>query len=188
MTLKSIRSVLIFLCSLATISRSSAHGKHLRLTYPSARATLYFKGDTTKPVGEVYFIQMPGGEVIVKGGVRGLTPGKHGFHVHQNPSLEDDCKGAGPHFNPFGQTHGHKASAMRHVGDLGNILTSEGSSHTRIHKVDNVISTNMGESNIIGRALVVHAGEDDLGQGGDEGSLKTGNAGARVACGIIEKY
>ncbi|QQP55716.1 Superoxide dismutase, partial [Caligus rogercresseyi] len=125
-------------------------------------------GDTTKPVGEVYFIQMPGGEVIVKGG--------HGFHVHQNPSLEDDCKGAGPHFNPFGQTHGHKASAMRHVGDLGNILTSEGSSHTRIHKVDNVISTNMGESNIMGVPWSYMPG-----------SLKTGNAGARVACGIIEK-
>ena len=73
----------------------------------------------------------------------------------------------------------------RHVGDLGNIVTPP-THFTPVYIVDELITLEPGEENCISNlAIVVHAGEDDLGMGGDEGSLKTGNAGARVACGII---
>ena len=76
----------------------------------------------------------------------------------------------------------------RHAGDLGNILTYSDSLPTEVFIFDRLISLADGaDNNILGRAVVVHAGEDDLGRGGDEESRKTGNAGARVACGVINK-
>lgn len=72
---------------------------------------------------------------------------------------------------------------MRHVGDLGNVMASnEGFAQTK--DTDEVI-TLTGSRSIVGRAVVVHEKEDDLGQGGHPDSKKTGNAGGRVACGVI---
>ena len=80
------------------------------------------------------------------------------------------------------------ATGQRHVGDLGNIRTLSERHPTQVLKIDDVISLQKGQtSSILGKSLVVHASEDDLGRGGNDGSLKTGNAGKRVACGIIEK-
>ena len=74
------------------------------------------------------------------------------------------------------------------MGDLGNIFTASNSYPTHVFKLDNVISLQDGHpANIAGRAVVVHADADDLGRGNDDESLKTGNAGSRVACGIIQK-
>lgn len=76
--------------------------------------------------------------------------------------------------------------SRRHAGDLGNIVSPPGSA-TPVAINDKQITLGDGGSHdVAGRAIVVHAGEDDLGRGGDEGSTKTGNAGARVACGIIK--
>ena len=74
---------------------------------------------------------------------------------------------------------------MRHVGDLGNIFTNaEG--NTNIEIVDMTITLEASSDySILNRAIVVHAGEDDLGLGGDSGSMSTGNAGSRLACGLI---
>lgn len=84
------------------------------------------------------------------------------------------------------QSHGDPSSSERHVGDLGNIFTFSKNVPTEVLILDKIITMQEGkENNILGRAVVVHEGEDDLGMGGDEESLKTGNAGARVACGII---
>ena len=75
----------------------------------------------------------------------------------------------------------------RHVGDLGNIFTNSDALPTEILIHDKMISLNPNsKANILGLAVVVHSGKDDLGKGGDTGSLKTGNAGSRVACGIIK--
>ena len=81
--------------------------------------------------------------------------------------------------------HGSPKSSMRHVGDLGNIFTNaEG--NTDIEIVDMTITLEANSNyNILNRAIVVHAGEDDLGLGGDSGSMSTGNAGSRLACGLI---
>lgn len=89
----------------------------------------------------------------------------------------------GPHFNPHNTTHGGPTSATRHVGDLGNITTD--SSGTAKGSVEDKYIKLIGPESVIGRMIVVHAGEDDLGQGGNEESLKTGNAGGRAACGVI---
>uniref|UniRef100_C1C108 Superoxide dismutase [Cu-Zn] n=1 Tax=Caligus clemensi TaxID=344056 RepID=C1C108_CALCM len=177
--MKSTLFILAVLCFVVS-THSTYH-------YPQAQAVLYFKGDTSKPMGKVYFSETHRGTVIVRGSISGLSPGLHGFHIHEVPSLENECKGAGPHFNPFNQNHGFH-SAERHVGDLGNIYSESNQFDTYFQKLDKGVSTRNGERDIIGRAVVVHAGEDDLGQGGNEESLRTGNAGARVACGIIVDY
>lgn len=90
---------------------------------------------------------------------------------------------SGPHFNPHNATHGGPTSSTRHVGDLGNINVD--SSGTAKGTVEDKYIKLIGPESVIGRMVVVHAGEDDLGKGGNEESLKTGNAGGRAACGVI---
>ena len=89
----------------------------------------------------------------------------------------------GPHFNPFGKVHGGRASADRHLGDLGNIAF-DGFGIARFEFIDPLIQLS-GLYSVIGRGIVLHEKQDDLGWGDDEESLKTGNSGKRIACGII---
>ncbi|KRX69099.1 Superoxide dismutase [Cu-Zn] [Trichinella nativa] len=122
-------------------------------------------------------------KTFITGEIKGLTPGKHGFHVHEWGDNSMGCISAGAHYNPFGKTHGGPTDTVRHVGDLGNILAgSDGVA--KIDIVDDQIKLT-GAYSVIGRTMVVHIQEDDLGKGGDDESLKTGNAGARVGCGVI---
>lgn len=108
---------------------------------------------------------------------------ERGFHIHEFGDNTNGCTSAGPHFNPFGKTHGAPTDENRHVGDLGNIKTdSTGLAKGSI--TDNLVKL-FGPTSILGRTVVVHAGTDDLGKGGHADSLKTGNAGGRPACGVI---
>jgi superoxide dismutase, Cu-Zn family len=108
---------------------------------------------------------------------------KHGFHIHEAGDLTDKCTSMCAHFNPYGKTHGCPGMKNRHVGDLGNLHTdNKGNCHYTFY--DNMIKLR-GKCNIIGRGLIIHADEDDCGQGGDAESLKTGNAGKRIACAVI---
>lgn len=127
--------------------------------------------------GIVKFIQTSKG-IKITADVEGLTPGKHGFHIHEFGDCSRlDGKSAGGHFNPDGQKHGAPDEKERHVGDLGNLVAGEdGKAH--YEWIDSHISFT-GEKSIIGRAIIIHAGEDDLT------SQPTGNAGARLACGVI---
>ncbi|EJT51784.1 Superoxide dismutase [Trichosporon asahii var. asahii CBS 2479] len=93
------------------------------------------------------------------------------------------CTSAGSHFNPHGKNHGGPTDAERHVGDLGNVKT-DGSGNVDVNITDKQISL-IGPYSIVGRSVVVHAGTDDLGKGGHQDSLTTGNAGGRAACGVI---
>ncbi len=122
--------------------------------------------------------------VKIVANVKGLNPNSlHGIHIHQYGDLTQGCTTAGPHFNPFNKLHGGPHDVERHVGDLGNLKTDEtGSAYMTL--VDSLI-TLYGDQSVIGRSVVVHAKEDDLGRGGNEESKKTGNAGARLACGVI---
>jgi len=135
--------------------------------------------------GVVYLEQdAKGGKTGIKAKLTGLKAGKHGFHVHQFGDLSDGCKSAGAHFNPFGKTHGAPEDENRHVGDLGNIEVKSDGAEIEVSLSDAQVSL-IGQHSVIGRALVVHEKEDDLGKGGNEESLKTGNAGGRILCGVI---
>lgn len=112
-----------------------------------------------------------------------LVAGNHGFHIHEFGDNTNGCTSAGPHFNPLGKDHGAPADADRHVGDLGNIVATA-NKVAKVEIEDSIISLT-GANNIVGRTLVVHADPDDLGKGGHELSKTTGNAGARIACGVI---
>ncbi|BFZ57127.1 Superoxide dismutase [Cu-Zn] [Savitreella phatthalungensis] len=108
---------------------------------------------------------------------------ERGFHIHQFGDNTNGCTSAGPHFNPHGKKHGDPTGEERHAGDLGNVKTdSQGVAKGTI--TDKHLKL-IGPESIIGRTVVIHAGTDDLGKGGNEESFKTGNAGGRNACGVI---
>lgn len=127
--------------------------------------------------GTVTFEQSDSG-VVVNVKIEGLTPGKHGFHIHEfGDCSASDGTSAGGHFNPTGMEHGSPMGEMRHVGDLGNLEANAEGKAEYMH-VDSHLKLN-GANSIIGRSIIVHADEDDLK------TQPTGNAGARVACGSI---
>ncbi|KAM7485138.1 hypothetical protein LguiA_001147 [Lonicera macranthoides] len=133
--------------------------------------------------GTVFFTQEEDGPTTVTGNLSGLSPGLHGFHVHALGDTTNGCMSTGPHYNPAGKEHGAPEDENRHAGDLGNVTVGEdGCANFTI--VDTQIPL-VGSGSIIGRAVVVHGDPDDLGKGGHELSKSTGNAGGRVACGII---
>jgi Cu-Zn family superoxide dismutase len=117
--------------------------------------------------------------------IKGLNPNSlHGFHVHEAGDLTDKCTSMCAHFNPYDKTHGCPGTKERHVGDLGNLETdNKGTANYTFF--DNVIKLRGNKANIIGRGLIIHADPDDCGKGGNIDSLKTGNAGKRIACAVI---
>ena len=135
--------------------------------------------DTVK--GSILLIQAPGTATLVKGTITGLIPGEHGFHIHEFGDMSDGCKSMGGHYNPDGVDHGDINKG--HVGDLGNITADESGIASFTIKAKRVDL--LGDRSVIGRGFVVHSDRDDLGKGGDAESLKTGNAGDRLACGVI---
>jgi len=134
--------------------------------------------------GVIRFTQDECGKpTTIEGEIKGLTPGQHGFHIHALGDSSQGCTSAGPHFNPFNKTHGGPHDDVRHVGDLGNV-TANDAGVAAVKMTDKLIQLT-GEHSVVGRSMVVHMKIDDLGKGGDDESLKTGNAGARVGCGVI---
>ena len=136
--------------------------------------------DTVK--GNILMMQQAsGGPTLIKGTITGLEPGEHGFHIHEFGDLSKGCESAGAHYNPDGVDHGDLEQG--HVGDLGNVIADDsGTASVKIiaKRVDLI-----GDRSVVGRSIVIHNDIDDLGKGGDAESLKTGNAGDRLACGVI---
>ena len=132
--------------------------------------------------GTVYFEETDGG-VRVDYQIRGLYDGPHGFHIHEYGDLTDGCTSACAHFNPDNMTHGGLDTEIRHFGDLGNIESKDRLAQGSLFLPDGRLDSS--KYGILGRMIIVHADRDDLGKGGDEESLKTGNAGKRLACGVI---
>uniref|UniRef100_G9M4K5 Superoxide dismutase [Cu-Zn] n=1 Tax=Pogonatum inflexum TaxID=185755 RepID=G9M4K5_9BRYO len=133
--------------------------------------------------GVISFCQDSDGPTTVEGEIKGLNPGKHGFHIHALGDTTNGCMSTGPHFNPKNLEHGAPEDEIRHAGDLGNVIAGDDGVAKVSLKDCNIPLT--GCDSIIGRAVVVHGDPDDLGKGGHELSKSTGNAGARIACGII---
>ena len=143
----------------------------------NAIAVLHGLGKNHEVKGIVRFMQMEDG-IQITGEITGLTPGEHAFHVHEfGDCSSEDGMTAGAHFNPEGKHHGGPDAEQRHVGDLGNIKADENGRVT-LHMKDKLIQLH-GHHSIIGRSLIVHAQPDDLK------SDPAGNAGARIACGVI---
>lgn len=127
--------------------------------------------------GVVNFTAVEGG-IKITAYIEGLTPGKHGFHIHEfGDCSAPDGSSAGGHFNPTNQKHGGPDHLERHAGDLGNIVADD-FGIGRYERIDSMITLN-GPNTIIGRSLIIHANPDDFS------TQPTGNAGGRVTCGII---
>lgn len=132
--------------------------------------------------GVVRFLQLSEERCLIDGTIDGLEPGAHGLHVHSLGDLTLDCLSCGEHYNPHGRQHGGPLDSERHVGDLGNILAGpDGRASFRLE------DSQLKVWDVIGRSLVVDAGEDDLGRGDHALSKQTGNSGQRLACGIIAR-
>eukprot|EP00413_Alexandrium_margalefii_P047212 CAMPEP_0204590456 /NCGR_PEP_ID=MMETSP0661-20131031/49787_1 /ASSEMBLY_ACC=CAM_ASM_000606 /TAXON_ID=109239 /ORGANISM="Alexandrium margalefi, Strain AMGDE01CS-322" /LENGTH=346 /DNA_ID=CAMNT_0051600483 /DNA_START=107 /DNA_END=1147 /DNA_ORIENTATION=+ len=153
--------------------------------------------ETTAGVsGTITMTQTDAESITIEYEVAGLAPGLHGFHIHEKADFSKGCASAGPHYNPFGKTHGGPDDEERHVGDLGNIEAGQDGVAKGVIK-DDLIKL-FGEYTVVGRSIMIHADPDDLGRGPLEGwpevppppapgqhTKTTGNAGARIACGVI---
>jgi superoxide dismutase, Cu-Zn family len=130
----------------------------------------------SKVTGTVTFTKV-GDEVQVVAEIQNLTPGKHGFHVHEKGDCSaPDAASAGAHFNPTMKHHGGPNTLDHHTGDLGNI---EADASGKAHLDWKGKLSLSGKDSIIGKSVVVHEKEDDLK------TDPSGNSGARVACGPI---
>ena len=134
------------------------------------------QGNNTR--GEITFTQDAKG-VHVTGSFTGLAFGEHGFHIHEKGDCSaPDGSSAGGHFNPTSSHHAARDAAERHTGDLGN-LKADPYGMGRLDFIDEKISLD-GPNSIIGKAVIIHEKADDFQ------TQPTGNAGSRLACGVIE--
>lgn len=172
---------ILFVCSAlfgASYIAQAAEISPSPAAYPAmpGKAVLYStKGNTVS--GTVDFLPVAEGIKVIAD-IQGLTPGEHGLHVHAfGDCSAKDAMSAGGHFNPTGQAHGAPTALHHHVGDLGNITANAaGKAHSEVIVKSLSLA---GMNSIIGRGVIVHAQKDDLH------SQPVGNAGGRVACGVI---
>jgi Cu-Zn family superoxide dismutase len=145
----------------------------------TASATLEPRSGS-KVQGTVTFTQV-GDLVRVSGTVTGHTKGPKGFHIHaMGDCSAHDAMSAGGHFNPTNSKHGGPYDPVKHAGDLGNLNFGADGVAKFSFVVGDISVSSSRPDGIIGRALMVHAQVDDLK------TDPTGNAGGRVACGVIK--
>lgn len=123
-------------------------------------------------------------KLIIKYNIFNLKDGEHGFHVHRCGDITQGCSSGCDHFNPYNNNHGDLKSRNSHAGDLGNIISKNNIAKGKII-TDKISIIPFYKNSIIGRMIIVHKDKDDLGLGKNDESLVTGNAGKRLACGII---
>jgi Cu-Zn family superoxide dismutase len=168
-----MKKTIIILASVLIVF-GCAHGRA-----PMAMATLQpSSGQTAK--GTVHFTDVGDGNVEVQVDLTGVPPGVHGFHIHEKGDCGNNGANAGGHFNPTGMVHGAPDAVSHHAGDFGNVTAdANGEVHTRF--TTHSITLKSGETmNPVGRAVVLHEKADDLV------TQPSGNAGARISCGIIQ--
>nr|CAH8848540.1 unnamed protein product [Trichobilharzia regenti] len=137
----------------------------------------------SKSAGSVYFTRQ-GEQMHITGSVSGLPKSrKLGVHIHEFGTTGNNCLDAGPHFNPFDSNHGGLTGSPRHPGDLGNLqVDNKGVMHFDL-MVD--ISALHLYDGFLGRAIVIHAKEDNLGLKKSYESHATGNSGRPLTCALI---
>ena len=134
-----------------------------------------------RAAGQITFEQV-GSRVRVSGTVTGLKANaEHGFHVHEAGDCSSgDGMSTKGHFNPHGKPHGHPSGGERHAGDLP-ALRADASGRASIDTTLDIITVAAGPASVVGRGLIVHADPDDYK------TQPTGNAGARLACAVIQR-
>jgi Cu-Zn family superoxide dismutase len=166
-----------FLCSLTAL----AVGSLWSLAAAAQAAHAGLKDASGKDVGQVELIQTPHG-VLLKLSVKGLPPGDHAFHIHAVGKCEPPFTSAGGHFNPAGHKHGMEAADGPHAGDMPN-LHIPATGELTVDVANPMISLVKGQPDSVfdadGSAIIIHAGADDYK------TDPTGNAGDRIACGVI---
>lgn len=144
---------------------------------PMAMATLR-PTSASQAQGMVHLQQTADG-VDVQIDITGVPPGVHGFHIHDKGDCGDNGNAAGGHFNPLNMPHAAPDAASHHAGDFGNVTAdANGEVHTRF--TTRSITLGEGTTSAAGHAVILHANPDDLT------TQPTGNAGARIACGVVE--
>ena len=135
-----------------------------------------------KEVGSANLTQTPHG-VLINVAVKGLPPGEHAFHVHAVGKCEAPFTSAGGHFNPTDKKHGMMAAEGHHAGDMPNLHVPQSGDLT-VEMVNANITLDKGKPGSVfdtdGSALVIHA------KGDDYKSDPAGDAGGRIACGVIK--
>jgi Cu-Zn family superoxide dismutase len=143
----------------------------------TASATL--EGRSGSKVTGVVSFSARGDGLFVEARISGLTPGEHGFHVHEvGDCSAADAASAKGHFNPGSKSHGHHGGAERHAGDMPN-LVADGAGNASIAAELKLLTLGSDANGIVGRSVVIHADPDDYK------SQPAGNSGKRVACGVI---
>ena len=145
----------------------------------TARATLAAPdGDA---MGQVTLTQTATG-VLISAELTGLSPGAHGFHIHGVGACAPDFTAAGSHFAPGGEPHGYLAEGGPHAGDLPNIYGSDDGTARADYFTGAVTLDSDADHSLFdedGSAFIVHADPDDY--------RDVASAGARIACGVIER-
>jgi Cu-Zn family superoxide dismutase len=143
----------------------------------TATATLAATSGSTAS-GTVTFRELRDGRVEADIRLTGVPPGNHGFHVHEKGDCGDNGNAAGGHYNPNSMPHGAPGVASRHAGDFGNV-EADASGNVTETRVLTGITVSPSSTSVTGHALILHANADDLV------TQPTGNAGARIACGVV---
>lgn len=164
----------------APATSSSARAASPSATGSGARASATLQPKSgTNTTGTVTFQQQPGG-VMMTASISGLPPSSvHGFHVHEKGDCSaPDAMSAGGHFNPGGKPHGQMTMPEHHAGDMNNV-TADANGNVRVSMLLPDLSVGTEANGVIGRAVVVHKDPDDYK------TQPTGNAGGRIACGVV---
>lgn len=149
------------------------------LTRMQTTATIEPKGDS-RMTGTAVFIQAVG-KVVLRLKVENAPPGTHAVHLHQiGDCSSPDGKSAGGHWNPRGVDHGRWGTDPFHSGDIGNMNVDQTGQGSYTLMTDLWSIGGAEDSNVVGRAIIIHAGVDDFM------TQPTGNAGGRIGCGVIQ--
>ena len=165
----------LFLSTAGALAASAMTVAHAQSAVSRLEPT---KGNAT--AGSVTFTQK-GDKVVVEAKVSGLTPGGHGFHIHEKGDCSSgDGMSAGGHFNPTGKPHGNPSVPDHHTGDM-MMLVADASGNVSLSMELGAMTIGSGATDIVGKAVIVHKDPDDYT------TQPTGNSGARVACGVIAR-
>ena len=185
MTTRMLKITIVAVCALLVATVGSIRPGSTQPAAPTFAAYIYDAAG--KQLGQAWFVGVDNG-VQVRIDVTGLPPGAHGMHIHEvgscNPLRDMQGKAtpfgaAGGHFDPQGSAHHLGPYGAGHAGDLPNLLVSQ-AGHARTTFFDDRLSVQAGPTNVVGRAIVIHANEDNYTD-----TPPLGGSGPRIACGEI---